>query len=161
MGGIPVNQIVLQRNNDVEYYKSVPQTGFEMLGLNIRQDLRHPHCYLYRNGREIDKEHLVWEIPDNCLLRATASPSCPVTIRLPDTASTFSSCATASALSVDIRRSETSIVLTPEREAVIFFVAFTGRYRAWEAIPTTSYTVASSSSGLPSSSGRGESSSGP
>ena len=36
MGGVPVNQIVLQRDGDVEYYKSVPQTNFEMLGLNMR-----------------------------------------------------------------------------------------------------------------------------
>src|SRR2546422_5641326 len=106
MGRVPVNQIVLQRKGDVEYYKSVPQTDFEMLGLNMRQDLTHPHCYLYKDGKEVDKENLVWNIPSNSLLRATASPEHPLSITLPDSASTFSSLATASGdLTVDIRRS--------------------------------------------------------
>src|SRR2546426_1126938 len=131
MGGVPVNQIVMQRDGDVEYYKSVPQTNFEMLGLNMRQDLTYPHCYLYKDGKEIDKENLVWEVPSGSLLRATASPNHPLSVVLPESASTFSSLATAIGdLLVDIRRFQRTITLTPAREAVIYFVAFTGEYRA-------------------------------
>jgi len=141
MGGVPVNQIVLQRKGDVEYYKSVPQTDFEMLGLNMRQDLRNPHCYLYRNGTEVDKERLVWKVPDDCLFRATASPEHPLRLDLPESASTFSSLATASGnLVVDIHRSERSLTIRPDREMVIYFVAFVGGYRNWSAMPTSSYS---------------------
>ena len=144
MGGVPVNQIVLQRDGDVEYYKSVPQTDFEMLGLNMRQDRTHPHCYLYKDGKEVDKENLVWNIPSDSILRTTASPEHPLSIGLPESTSTFSSLATASGdLVVDIRRSQRTITITPDREAVIFFVAFTGEYRAWEPLPVRYYSQSS------------------
>ena len=144
MGGVPVNQIVLQRKGDVEYYKSVPQTDFEMLGLNMRQDLRNPHCYLYKNGTEVDKERLVWKVPDDCLFRATASPEHPLRLDLPESASTFSSLATASgSLVVDIHRAERSLTIRPDREVVIYFVAFEGAYLNWNAMPTSSYSQSS------------------
>jgi hypothetical protein len=144
MGGVPVNQVVLQWQGDAEYYKSVPKTDFEMLGLNIRQDLRNPHCYLYQNGTEVDKDTLVWRIPEECLFRGTASPEHPLSFRLPESTSTFSSAATASGdLLVDIERSERILTIRPDREVAIFFVAFEGGYRAWSAIPIAQYSQSS------------------
>ena len=140
LNSVPVNRIVLKGEDDVEYYKSVPQTDFEMLGLNVRRDLADAHCYLYRNGGEIHKEVFNWPVPPDALGQGHAAPGIPLVIRLPDTASTFSCTSTDSCVThLTIQRERNRLLLEPDHATTIYFAAFEGGNRDWKPIPTASY----------------------
>lgn len=146
LDGIPENVVVLKREGDTqEYHKTVPQTSFEMLGMGVREDFTKAHCYIYENGKEVEKDKLNWWIPDDCLYRGTASPSQPLILTLPSSTSTFS-CGTiaSSTVTIDIDREGEKVIVTPDKETPIAFVAFKGEYHKWEPVTTASYVDSSS-----------------
>lgn len=113
--------------------------------MGVREDFTKAHCYIYKNGKEVDKDKFNWWISDECLYRGTASPSHPLVLALPSSTSTFS-CGTiaSSTVTIDIDREGGKIIVTPDKETPIAFAAFGGEHRKWQPISTASYVASSS-----------------
>ncbi|MEK7448989.1 MAG: hypothetical protein AAB019_05835 [Planctomycetota bacterium] len=80
-----IKQIILQRSNDIKYFKSVPQTDVPMYALNLKEDGSDAHIYNYNPGgseRLINgKKNPIW-LNSNQLLSKELKPNEPWDIAL-------------------------------------------------------------------------------
>ncbi len=146
LNDVPVAVVRFVGSDGIDYFKSIPQTNFPMLGLGVRKDGRGDKCELYENGKEVQKG-IAWFVPADCLFTTTVSPGNPCRLSLPESTSTFSAVSTRSeAVRIQVDHQRSSVEISVDRPTAVSFVAFEGQYMDWRPIPRSRYSASSASS---------------